>query len=416
MAPIPHDTGLDRTLALLAEGYTFIGKRCRRYRSDLFETRLMLRKAVCMTGEEAARVFYHPDRFTRRGALPPTTLRLLLDKGSVSLLDGEAHRQRKQMFLSLMTPESISRLADLMADHWRTAVGTWATKDTVVLDEGVQEILCRAVCQWAGVPLPEAEAKRRTREFGAMFEGAGDVGPRMWRGMLLRSRTERWIRGIIEATRTGELTAPEGSAVHVVAWQRDLDGNLLDPGTSAVEMINVLRPTVAVARFVTFAALALHHYPAWRDRFQAGEDVDLEPFVQEVRRFYPFFPFAGGRALSAFDWQGYHFAKGTWVMLDLYGTNHDARIWVEPNAFRPERFREWDGNAFNLIPQGGGEHESGHRCAGEWITIALMKRAVQLLTTTMQYDVPKQDLRIDLSRMPAVPRSRFVISNVRPAG
>ncbi len=374
----------------------------------------MLRKAVCMTGEEAARVFYHPDRFTRRGALPPTTLRLLLDKGSVSLLDGEAHRQRKQMFLSLMTPESISRLADLMADHWRAAVGTWATKDTVVLDEGVQEILCRAVCQWAGVPLPAAEAKRRTREFGAMFEGAGAVGPRMWRGMLLRSRTERWMRGIIEATRAGELTVPEGTATHVVAWHRDLDGNLLDPGTAAVEMINVLRPTVAVARFVTFAALALHDYPAWRERFQAGEDVDLEPFVQEVRRFYPFFPFAGGRALSAFDWQGYHFAKGTWVMLDLYGTNHDARIWVEPNAFRPERFRGGEGNAFNLIPQGGGEHHSGHRCAGEWITIALMNRAVQLLTTTMRYDVPEQDLRIDLSRMPAIPKSRFVISNVRP--
>lgn len=33
---------LDSTLALLADGYTFIAKRCRRYESDIFETRLML--------------------------------------------------------------------------------------------------------------------------------------------------------------------------------------------------------------------------------------------------------------------------------------------------------------------------------------------------------------------------------------
>ncbi len=51
-------------------------------------------------------------------------------------------------------------------------------------------------------------------------------------------------------------------------------------------------------------------------------------------------------------------------------------------------------------------------CAGEWLTIALMKRAVRLLTTDMRYGVPEQDLRIDLSRLPTVPKSRFVISNV----
>lgn len=96
---IPHDGSLDSTLALLRDGYDFIGKRSRRLQSDIFATRLMQRRAVCMVGEDAARAFYHPGRFTRRGAIPPTTLRLLQDKGSVQLLDGEAHRLRKAMFL-----------------------------------------------------------------------------------------------------------------------------------------------------------------------------------------------------------------------------------------------------------------------------------------------------------------------------
>ena len=43
-----------------------------------------------------------------------------------------------------------------------------------------------------------------------------------------------------------------------------------------------------------------------------------------------------------------------------------------------------------------------------------MKTAVRLLTTEVRYDVPDQDLSIDLSRMPAQPKSRFVIRNARP--
>ena len=157
----------------------------------------------------------------------------------------------------------------------------------------------------------------------------------------------------------------------------------------------------------------IFQYPECRQTLVADDDGDLERFVQEVRRFYPFFLAVGGRVQRAFDWRGHHFAKGAWVLLDIYGTNHDPRIWEEPQTFRPDRFRQWNGSPFNLVPQGGGDFDHGHRCAGEWITIALMKTAVRLLTTGMRYDVPEQDLRIDLSRMPAQPESRFMIRNVR---
>ena len=413
MPPIPRDKSIDNTLALLSDGYMFIQKRKRRYQSDIFETRLMLQRVICTTGEEAARMFYQPDRFTRRRALPPTALLLLQDKGSVSVQDDEAHRHRKEMFMSLMNPARIEQLSKHFATEWRARVEKWSDQDEVVLHAEVQEVLCRAVSAWAGIPLTGQEARQRTREFAAMIDGAGAAGPRNWRGLLLRMRTERWMREVITKVRAGTLDVPEGSAAYVIAWHRDLDGQLLDVKVAAVELINVLRPTVAVARFVTFVALALHEHPESRQKLRsAGEDY-REIFVQEVRRFYPFFPFIGGRVREAFDWRGYHFARGTWVLLDLYGTNHDRRIWEEPQAFRPERFHQWDGSAFSFIPQGGGDHFAGHRCAGEWITIALMKDAVRLLTEAMQYDVPQQDLRISLSRMPTLPESRFVISNVR---
>jgi len=317
------------------------------------------------------------------------------------------------MFMSLMSSAGVDQLVEQTVHQWQAQLAQWQDQDQIVLHDAVQEILCCAVCRWAGIPLTESEAQQRTREFAAMIDGAGAVGPRNWKGMLLRARTEQWGRSIIAGVRDHTLEVPAGSATHVIAWHRDPDGELLDPKVAAVELINVLRATVAVARFVTFAALALHEHPDCRQRLQAGDDHDLELFVQEVRRFYPFFPLVAGHVRNEFDWRGHHFTEGTWVILDMYGTNHDPRIWEEPQTFQPERFRHWDGSAFNFIPQGGGDYHHGHRCPGERSTIELMKATVNLLASAMEYDVPEQDLRIDLSRMPAIPASRFVINNVR---
>ena len=101
------------------------------------------------------------------------------------------------------------------------------------------------------------------------------------------------------------------------------------------------------------------------------------------------------------------------MLLDLYGTNRHPDPWEEPDQFRPERFATWEGDPYTLIPQGGGDHHTGHRCPGEWIIIRLMKTAVGLLTRETAYQVPHQDLHVSTSRIPARPRSGSVL-RVRP--
>jgi fatty-acid peroxygenase len=126
MAKIPRDLSFDGSRALLfSEGYEFISNRCRRFGSDIFATRVMLRKAICMQGAEAAEQFYYPGRFTRRGAMPLFALTLIQDLGSVMVMDGEDHRRRKEMFLSLMSPEAIARLAERTSFYWRNSVREW---------------------------------------------------------------------------------------------------------------------------------------------------------------------------------------------------------------------------------------------------------------------------------------------------
>ena len=88
LTALPRDSSFDSTSALLSDGYRFISKRWERHRSDIFETRLMLHKAICTMGEEATRMFYQPDR---KRAMPITGPMLLQAKGSAQVLDGAAH-------------------------------------------------------------------------------------------------------------------------------------------------------------------------------------------------------------------------------------------------------------------------------------------------------------------------------------
>ncbi|MCT8266296.1 cytochrome P450 [Afifella sp. JA880] len=407
MPQMPREHTLDSSLAFLREGYEFVGRRCRDFNSDIFQTRLLGRRFYCTLGEDAAKMFYEPERFTRRSALPASTLKLLQDKGSVATLDGTAHHHRKEMMLSLMRKERLQEIAERAADALQERAAMWRSVDRVVLHDEFRLVLCRAVCEWAGMPLEADELQPFTRELGAMIDNAGTVGPKNWAARLLRLRAERRVRHAVEAVRAGSLTPLPESALAVISRHRDPAGNVLDASLASVEILNIIRPTVAIARFMAYGALALHRHPETRDRVST-DDAYREAFVQEVRRFYPFFPVVAGIARAPFDWRGFSFEAGDRFILDLYGTDHDQRLWPEPEKFRPERFLGWRGNAYSLIPQGGGGHAANHRCAGEWLTIAVMKTMLLTLARDATYDLPEQDLYIDLGELPAKPRSGVV--------
>lgn len=160
-------------------------------------------------------------------------------------------------------------------------------------------------------------------------------------------------------------------------------------------------------------ALALYQYPQYRDKLRQGSDQDKEHFVQEIRRFYSFTPFLGARVRKDFEWRGNHFSKDMLVLMDIYGTNRDQKLWDRAEVFRPERFREWDESKFDFIPQGGGDFVTNHRCGGEWVTIVAMKVALDYFVNHIEYDVPEQDFSYSLSRMPSSPKSGLMLSRVR---
>jgi fatty-acid peroxygenase len=296
----------------------------------------------------------------------------------------------------------------------------WSRKPSLCLFDEAHIPLTAAIAEWAGISLEPWQVRLRAREFKAMVEGTGSVGLRNLRGHWMRSFTESWARQLIRKIRSGETQVPAGSPVHRIATFRGSDGQLMPVRYAAVELLNVLRPSAAIARYAVFIAMALESHPEWKSRLRSYDadresdlESDLDAFVDEVRRFYPFIPVIGGRVLEPFTWRGHPFRRGEWILFDLYGTNHDERIWGDPDEFRPERFREQQHGPYDLVSHGAGDRNVTHRCPGEWITVEQMKAITRSLVRDMEYDVPTQNLRIDLARIPALPASRFVMAHVR---
>ncbi|MGC4950312.1 cytochrome P450 [Streptomyces sp. DT224] len=407
----------DSTLSLLLQGYAWLPDRRRRTGGAPVRTRLLGKRVIALHGPAAVRFFYDEDRIRRHGALPEPVVDTLFGQGAVHTLDGDPHRVRKGMFLDLLKdPEGVRALTDRVALEWKDAVAGWAGRGRVVLFDEVAGVLARAVHTWAGVPLPEGGADGVARDLVAMVDGFASAGPRQVRARVARRRQERRLARLVERERgSGDAGTGSGAAVtpfRTVVHHRDAGGALLDPRTAAVEVLNILRPTVAVSWFAAFAAHALHRWPEHRAALRDGDPAFALAFAQEVRRFYPFAPFIGGLAADRLEWEGRAIRPGTLVLLDLYGQNHDPDLWPRPYVFDPARFHGTPVRPDVLVPQGGGDPATGHRCPGEDITLALLS-ALAVLLSGLVYRVPEQDLSIPLHRVPTAPRSGFVIEDVR---
>jgi fatty-acid peroxygenase len=188
-----------------------------------------------------------------------------------------------------------------------------------------------------------------------------------------------------------------------VAQWRDAAGDLLSRDVAAVELLNLLRPVVAIGRFIAFGALALHVHPQWRDHVIA-EPTARMAFGAEVRRTAPFFPLMAGRARHPLSWHGTEIARGDHVVIDLFATNRHPDEWSDASRFDPGRFLHGGADTRRIVAQGAGDMVDGHRCPGEPSTAQLLESAVLQLARS-DWTLRTRDLHTDLRRIPALPGS-----------
>src|SRR5690625_7245758 len=96
---IPQEDGIDNSLNLLREGYMYISNRCHSFNSIVFQTRLLGKKAICMTGKDAVTIFYDTEKFKRKDVAPNRAIQTLFGKHSVQTPDGTDHQHRNKILL-----------------------------------------------------------------------------------------------------------------------------------------------------------------------------------------------------------------------------------------------------------------------------------------------------------------------------
>ncbi|WP_052226803.1 cytochrome P450 family protein [Microbacterium mangrovi] len=411
---VPRCPG-DSSIAFLSEGYLFGRRRFDRWNSDVFACRLGGRRTIVLRGQDAARWFYEEPRLSRVGAMPTSVVHSLQDEGSVQALSGAEHRARKSLFLRTFGHEGRLSLAERFSQHWDQAAEAWNQGSIMLLDE-VSAVLTRATLDWLGIAVTPDQEAERTRELQAMIDGAGSFGPRNWRGRTLRRRTEAWAAAVIEQRRALG-AASNGAPIDVIAGWEDAPGQPLPVDVAAVELLNALRPVVAIARFVVFAALALARWPEWRARVLT-EPSARAAFAAEVRRSAPFFPVVAGRPTEVLNWNGVRFTPRERVLLDLFATNRHPGEWPDADRFDPARFIGGDSarrivaqgggdSARRIVAQGAGDMVDGHRCPGEPSTETILELAVTKLASGDWLFVEGMP-SVDLRRIPADPGVRPV--------
>jgi fatty-acid peroxygenase len=403
---------------LLQAGRGLLGRRAAREAVPGMLPRMLAGRPLLLQGREGVDLFYDTRKVERRGALPDPLGQTIFGRNAVHGLDDTAHRHRKKFFLDITRDDLVADLERRVAEKWERELGRWVDRGTGTVLPAAAEVFGEAVQEWAGVEEAPDVMARRSRDLAQIVDGFATPSLAWFRARRARARSEAWATQLISDVRTGRRRPEEDTAARVMAEATEPDGRLLPLHTAAVELLNVLRPTVAVAYYAAYAALELEANPDLSDRCATGAPEAVEHFCQEVRRMSPFAPVLAGRSRCPFHWQGHQVNRGDPLLLDLHGTDNDPDAWTDPATFDPDRFRPRGrfrsraADRPDFVPQGGGSVETGHRCPGEGIAMALLRTVVPALAR-LDWRVHPDDRVYSLRRVPARPDGGVRLLDVR---
>jgi len=372
--------------------------------------RLAGRPALVVRGDDGARLFYNNALFRRHRAAPTFVANPLFGRGAVHGLDDAAHQQRKQVFLSVLTGAEIQRLVDEVERDWTDHVATWPGRGRIDVYQEAVWSLGASVIRWSGAH-PPSNPRELVGDLAEMVDHFGSAAPKVAPARRrARRRAESWAATAVAASRLALTPGEPRRPVDVIASAVDVDGAPLDERTAAVELLNLLRPTVAVAWFVAFTAAVIADHPDLRAGLctVTGTPADREAFAHELRRTCPFVPALAARARSEVTWQGHRLRRGQRLVLDVWSTNNLPSRWPQPAVFDLHRFTRNLHTAYDFIPQGGGDPAHGHRCPGEPVTIRIIEVCAQHLAD-LAFTMSPDDRTYPKTAIPTRPKARLIV-------
>ncbi len=399
----------------LDEGYLLLSELRKDVNAPVVKARLLNKEVIAIYGKEAAKKFYDPRNFKREGAMPKIVLKTLFGENGVQTLDGQAHEHRKTIFMDLMTPKRMEEYHRILDKNLTQKLDR--QQGQFELFDLAKDVLFRSICEWAGIDLSQLTKKEvdQLAEYQISMISSAVTNPATHiKGIDNRKKSEKWAQSLIENARINPVAGKEDVALYAFAKATDDHGELLPIDVAAVELLNVIRPTVALTVWIALMGHALFSRPDIYQRLHAEFDQLQDSFIQEMRRYYPFFPMLPAFAIQDVEVDGYLIPKDSWVVLDLYGTNHDDRMIETPEVFRISRYLGKEKHIsydeeYEMIAQGGGEFKTMHRCAGEWITLHTLRVFSDQLVNKYQFSIPEQDWSIPMNQFPTYPKSKALL-------
>jgi cytochrome P450 len=296
---------------------------------------------------------------------------------SVLLLDGAEHLAQRKLMLPAFHGERMRALTGVMEEVAQAEVAAWRPGEPFTLHERTQalalEVILRAVFGVErGARLDALRAALKDlldlsasplnllppfrRNLGALTPWA--------RFIAARDHSDALIHALIAERRR---TAEQGDDVlTMLLAARDEAGQPMTDRELRDELVTLLvagHETTASALSWGFEQLV--RAPATLERVtRAAVERDsayLEATVKEILRRRPVLPIAQPRRIKQpVEIGGHRYEPGPALIGCIYLVHHDARLYPEPYAFRPERFLDGAPGKFGWIPFGGGVR----RCLG----------------------------------------------------
>jgi cytochrome P450 len=315
---------------------------------------------------------------------------------SVILLDEDAHMEQRKLMLPAFHGDRVARLGDLVASVTEHEVERWpdgsATQLHPLLQRLTLEVVLRAV--FGLDPGPRLDGLRERLSamlaFGDRFisvippqpGGRAEkvlerVGP-FAAFVRLQREADALLFELIDERRAAAEQRDDVLALLLEA--RHADGSPMSDQELRDELMTLLvagHETTASSLAWAFERLSRH--PAALGELEAelsaGDgDAYLTATIYETLRRRPVLPNVAPRiARRPIEVGGRVYPAGVGLVPCAYLVHHDATIYPDPYAFRPERFVGQQPGTYTWIPFGGGRR----RCLGSSFAMLEMKQVLR---------------------------------------
>jgi hypothetical protein len=308
---------------------------------------------------------------------------------SLLLLDGTEHMSQRRLLLPPFHGERLRAYASLVREVAERDIAAWPLQRPFALRPRMEAITLEVIARAVFGAGTGARGLELQRTLGRMLSLVAsnplvtlvpalqrNVGP--WSSWARFERARAEVDALVYKLIADRRAAPQGDDVlSMLLRVRDEHGRPMSDRELRDELVTLLvagHETTATALAWAFECLLRHPeaLAKLRDDVAAGDGAYLDAVVKEILRLRPVLSIALRRLIAPLRAGAHDLEPGTLVAPCIYLTHRLARLYPDPRAFRPERFREGAPESYAWIPFGGGTR----RCLGAGFATMEMREVI----------------------------------------